>query len=148
MKKIITVILITLLLIGSVYAGEENVIYIKNGGILLLKTNEKADIEFKGFYNKEIKLISTSKDKAVIYFGPIKKFVSFSKDDGSLFKGKTRLKVGGKVIFYETKEMTVAFTLEEALEDSIKIKVTFGSAPPAPKIWPWQKIKIAIAQFK
>lgn len=154
MRGIIIAILFIFLSINGVFASGEKEIYIRNGGYFSLEKGQIVTLQFKNFNIRKISLIRIKKNTAILKAEIIGNKNAILKPEGfmSFFKaGKARvdsskgllnLNIGEEAISYETEEMSITLRLEKIKNNKATFNITYHSAPPASKIWPWQRIKI------
>jgi hypothetical protein len=106
-------------------ADTQDVYYIENGGQFSLKIGQTVTLQFKGFSDREISLVAIKNDNVILKYGSTE-----------------YLKVGEEITSYETVEMLVILKLQRINGEEALFNITYHSAPPAPQIWFWQKIKI------
>jgi len=131
----------------EVFAGTQSSYYIENGGHFSLEQGQKIILQFKGFSERELYLKSIEKGIVTLQCpgpGDIRHF--FKENEGlDINKQDVYLKIGEKAYSYESEEMVIIIKLESLENNKAIFTIKYYAAPPAPKIWPWQKIKITLS---
>ena len=146
MRRIILGSMILMLMLQLAFAVSDRVLQISNGGNFSLEKGEQAILQFNDFTERRIILASVEKD-AITWKSPeqARPFFKENKQTSSNI-GVTHLTIGEEARSHETVEMLCIIKLEEVKGSKAVFKVTYYSAPPAPKISPWQKVTIQIVR--